>query len=82
MVRAKRPPMNFSQICVLRVLLTLAALTVSKARTSAEQNGGIPRDWAISIVDPNVLDADSYGADGGAIHVSHHYHDVFGICRV
>jgi hypothetical protein len=71
--------MNLSQFCVLRALLTLAALTVPKARTSAEQNGCIRRDRAISIIDPNVLDADS---DGGAIHLSYHYHDVFGICQV
>jgi hypothetical protein len=55
--------MSFRQTCVLRVLLGLAASTVPLAGTSAEQDGCIPRDWAICIVDPNVLDADSYGAD-------------------
>ena len=55
--------MSFRQTCVLRVLLGLTASTVPLAGRSAEQDGCIPRDWAISIVDPNVLDADSYGAD-------------------
>src|SRR5215510_3656548 len=61
--RAKRSPMSFRQTCVLRVLLGLTAATVPLSGANAEQDGCIPRDWAISIVDPNVLDADSYGAD-------------------
>ena len=55
--------MSFLQGRVFRVLLGLAALSVPLAAWGTEQGGCIPREWAISVVDPNLADADSFGAD-------------------
>jgi hypothetical protein len=60
---ARYSPMSLLQARILRVLVGLAVASVPLAASNAEQEGCIPREWAISIVDPNVVDADSYGAD-------------------
>src|SRR5580765_5724428 len=48
---------------ILRLLPGLMALLISATTRSAEPDTCSPREWAISLVDPNVLDADSYTAD-------------------
>ena len=55
--------MSFLQSRVFRVLVGLAALSVPLAAWGTEQGGCIPREWAISVVDPNLVDADSFEAD-------------------
>src|SRR5262249_43536419 len=55
--------MNFLQGQFPSLLLIFAASSVPLGASNAEQDACIPREWAISVVDPNVLDADSYGAD-------------------
>ena len=54
--------MSFLQARLLRLLLGIAISSVPVATWSAAQEACLPRDWAISIVDPNVADADSYVA--------------------
>jgi len=46
-----------------RVLLGLAVFAMHLATSRAEPEDCIPREWAISVVDPNLADADSYVAD-------------------
>jgi hypothetical protein len=48
---------------ILRSLPGLMALSIAVVAWSAEPDICSPREWAISLVDPNVLDADSYTAD-------------------
>jgi hypothetical protein len=55
--------MSFLQARTLGILLELAVSSLPLTAVSAEPETCIPREWAISVVDPNVLDADSYGAD-------------------
>ena len=45
------------------ILLSLAVSSLPVATWSAEPETCVSRDRAIAVVDPNVLDADSYGAD-------------------
>jgi hypothetical protein len=58
-----KPLQVFPQARFLRVILALAVSSLPVATWSAEQETCVPREWTISIVDPNVLDADSFGAD-------------------
>src|ERR1044071_1863433 len=46
-----------------RGLLGVAAFSMPLATSRAEPVDCIPRKWAVSIVDPNLADADSYTAD-------------------
>jgi hypothetical protein len=55
--------MSFFQARIFGILVKIALLSLPLAAVSAEQEACIPREWAISVVDPNVADADSYGAD-------------------
>ena len=55
--------MSFFQARVFRLLVEIAFFSLSLAAVSAEQDACVPREWAISVVDPNVADADSYEAD-------------------
>ena len=45
------------------VLLGLATLAMPLAVSMAEPQECAPREWAISVVDPNLADADSFAAD-------------------
>ena len=54
--------MRFLRDHILRALVVLAACSVSLAVANAEPDACIPREWTISIADPDVLDADSYEA--------------------
>ena len=61
--RTGRLSIDFIQPRVLCALLGLVVSTLPVAASSAGQDACTPREWAITIVDPNVLDADSYVAD-------------------
>jgi hypothetical protein len=47
----------------LRVILALGVSSVPVATWSGEEGTCVPREWAISIVDPDVVDADSYASN-------------------
>jgi hypothetical protein len=55
--------MSFFRPRVFGIIVRIALSSLPLAAVSAEQDACLPRTWAISIVDPNVADADSYGAD-------------------
>jgi len=60
--RSERLSIDFFQPRVLCALLGLVVSTLPVAPSSAGQDACTPREWAITTVDPNVLDADSYVA--------------------
>jgi hypothetical protein len=53
----------FLQARIFSVFLGLAGLALPMAVSKAEPGACIPLEWAISVVDPNVLDIDSYVTD-------------------
>ena len=54
--------MSVLQARFLRLLLGLAISSMPVATRSAAQDACVPRQWATSVVDPNVVDTDSYEA--------------------
>src|SRR5262249_31031005 len=59
----RRPLMSFLGPGLFGVLAGIAFWSLPLAAVSAEQEACITREGAISVVDPNVADAGSYGAD-------------------
>jgi len=58
----KTKQLGFLETRSLTALLNVGAFSLALAAWGAEREGCIPREWTISVVDPNVADADTYGA--------------------
>jgi hypothetical protein len=54
--------MRFLRDHVVRALFAFVTSTVPFAVANAAPDACIPREWTITVVDPNVADADSYAA--------------------
>src|SRR5262245_41861224 len=58
----RRCSMSVLQGRIPKILLGAVASSLPVAVANAEPDACIPREWTISVVDPDVFDADSYGA--------------------